>query len=1843
MTSLANKAILSGADNRPPMLDKDMYDSWKSIMELYTLNRQHGRMILESVENGPLLWPTVEENGVTRSKKYSELLATEVIQATNIILQGLPPEVYALVSTHKVAKELWKRIKMLMQGTSLTKQKRECKLYYEFDKVAYRKGESLRDFYLRFSLLLNDMNIYNMKLKQFQVNTKFLNTLPPEWSKFVTDVKLVRDLHTTNVYQLHAYLGQHEYHANEVRLMHERTSDLLALVANHQMNKSPYQPHQQSYQQHQFQPQVSTFQSSQYGTPYHSSQYASQAQSSTHLSITYASNDFQSSVNHNVYNPSSSIPQVEYAPAVHQQSEFSQPNTGLVVTVFQKGDDPIDAINHMMSFLTAGRQNSMTAGMSRQYTSGPSGTSGKQRVIVCYNCKGECHMSKQCTKPKRKRDEAWFKDKVLLVQAQTNGKVLHEEELDFFADPGIEETQSTQYVVTNNAAYQADDLDAYDSDCDEINSAKIALMANLSPALQDDLILSVIEQLKTQVVNCTKINQDNKNVNEILIAELERYKDQVKILKEQNNLEIDNLKHNLFEHLKESESLEQKVTLLKNNFQKEESRNIDSELALEKQVKELNNIVFKRNQSAQTVHMLTKPQFFYDHSTRQALGFQNPCYLKRAQQLEPKLYDGSVIQKTDAIVIRDSKETLMLEDESRSKMLQKQKDPMMSEKKVNTKPVDYAALNQLSKDFKTRFVPQTELSAEQAFWSRYSVNSEELNLSFSTTIVEVPKELPKVSMVNSSLKKLKFYLASFDVVVKERTTTTAITEGTWGFEHTKACFRDEIILFVKALNDLFNLFDQFLIDELIEVQNVFHQMEHAVEQHCVEKNNFQDKMNDVLKENERLLEQAISADIVNIVVHANVNYACKTVNECERCVTIKIELQRDFIKRECHDKLFKQYTTLEKHCISLETYKQLYDSIKSSRVRSKKQCDDLIKQVNIKSVENSDLNASLQEKVLVITALKETLSKLKGKAVVNEAVTLHPIDSELLKIDVAPLAPKLRNNTIAHNDYLKHTQEETATLREIVENERLLNPLNTSLDYACKYTKHIQELLIILKQTYPGINDLGTKLIAVTPKNNDKKIRFTEHIPSSGNTPVKTTSSTNVVSNALVLSSNVAEALKDADWVSAMQDELDQFARLKFWRLVPRPFKVIYKGKVFMDHIHSNSAHLEVNQDEPPIAKGSSSKSYPKASCFSQASHGNDSSADSFTHVSSRSTPKGGSILEVLDGMIKVGRSMGYDMEGCSKDIEQIISGSIGNSGGILCVWEETIFKKVDVSISDNFITLYGIWLPTNFKILIVMIVLGDFNEVRSEDERFGSIFHQSYAHEFNHFISSSGLLEVKMEGYSFTWSHSSASKMSKLDRFLVSEGIFVTFPTILTICLDRHLSDHCPILLNDIHTDYGPTPFRVYHSWFKRDGFDALVENAWNSFTHNDSNRLIRFKKKLQDLKKIIRVWIRESNASQPSCGCLKLNMSFPNRLSYDQVGDLDKDISIDEIRKAVWDYGESKSPGPDGFTFEFFRRYWHFIGPDFCAAVNCFFDKGRFSKGSNSSFIALIPKVHHLYLTIFYADDAVFIGEWSIENLDNLLKILSCFHLASGLCINVNKSHVLGISVPLDIVRQGALRIGCEVMQTPFKYLRVMVKTLSIGGRLTLLKSVLGAVPIYNMSLYKAPKCVLHELERPRNNFFKGGDSQDSKITWVAWAKVLSSKKNEGLGVSSFFALNRVLLLKWILDFPLNVRFPRLFALELDKDISVAAKWSAPSFDASFIRHVRDGVERNQWSALLHMLGTITLSSSPDRYFCDLNGDCAYRVKDIRSELDDLFLPSSGVATRWVNLVPIKVNIFA
>ncbi|GJW32869.1 reverse transcriptase domain-containing protein [Tanacetum coccineum] len=340
---------------------------------------------------------------------------------------------------------------------------------------------------------------------------------------------------------------------------------------------------------------------------------------------------------------------------------------------------------------------------------------GQARIVKCYNCQGEGHTARQCTKPKRPRNYALFKEKMLLI----------------------------------------DDLDAYDLDCDDICSAKVVLMANLlrfrhmqqtqnasvqdtiSSAQQDAMIMFVFEQMSNQVTNCNKIDLENKHVNKSLTAELEKYKERVKTFKQRLNVdlssreklidsqiddmicnknalkqEIDSLKQTLSKQIKEKESLLQTFTVFKNESKERENKYMDKEIDLEKKIKELDNIVYKVGQSAQTLHMLIKPQVFYDDTHKQALGYQNPFYLKKAQRIKPTLYDGSVIyRKHDVISVIDEEETLMLEEESRSKILAKQNDTISKEKKINIPLFNYSELNKLAEDFEKRFVPQKELSA----------------------------------------------------------------------------------------------------------------------------------------------------------------------------------------------------------------------------------------------------------------------------------------------------------------------------------------------------------------------------------------------------------------------------------------------------------------------------------------------------------------------------------------------------------------------------------------------------------------------------------------------------------------------------------------------------------------------------------------------------------------------------------------------------------------------------------------------------------------------------------------------------------------------------------------------------------------------------------------------------------------------------------------------------------------------------------------------------------------------------------------------------------------------------
>nr|GEW17340.1 copia protein [Tanacetum cinerariifolium] len=444
-------------------------------------------------------------------------------------------------------------------------------------------------------------------------------------------------------------------------------------------------------------------------------------------------------------------------------------------------------------------------------------------------------------------------------------------------------------------------------------------------------------------------------------------------------------------------------------------------------------------------------------------------------------------------------------------------------------------------------------------------------------------------------------------------------------------------------------------------------------------------------------------------------------------------------------------------------------------------------------------------------------------------------------------------------------------------------------------------------------------------------------------------------------------------------------------------------------------------------------------------------------HFQSVKDPKsGGSILYIIEDFIKVGQTMGYKMEGCIKDFEEIetkmekvdlfnikacwgninfdyvVSSSVGNSGGILCVWDPNLFYKENFTVSDYFIAIMRNWLPNNKKWNGEVLLMGDFNEVRLEEE--------------------SGLVEVPSGGFSFTWSHSSATKMSRLDRFLVSKNLQRSCPNLSSLTLDH--------------------------------GFDSFISDTWCNINIIEPNAMFKMAKKLKILKGHIRVWVKDKRASASN-----LKKDLKNKLS-------NIDSLIDKGK------GDPLSP----FLFILVMEILHL---SFQNVVNAGLFKGVVLNNS--------LQLSHL----FYADDAIFIGQWCTSNITAIIRVLECFFYASGLRVNLQKSKLMGVAVENSLVTSAANNIGCMTLSLTFPYLGVNVgghmsqiaswdlvinkvlsrlskwkmKVLSVGGRLTLLKSI--------------------------------------KMMLVKWNNVLASKEMGGLGVSSFYALNRTLIFKWVWRF--------------------------------------------------------------------------------------------------------------
>ncbi|GJS89399.1 hypothetical protein Tco_0772035 [Tanacetum coccineum] len=324
--------------------------------------------------------------------------------------------------------------------------------------------------------------------------------------------------------------------------------------------------------------------------------------------------------------------------------------------------------------------------------------------------------------------------------------------------------------------------------------------------------------------------------------------------------------------------------------------------------------------------------------------------------------------------------------------------------------------------------------------------------------IEAPQELPKASLVNTSLKNLKYHLGQFNNVVKKHIMANALIEGEWGFEHTKVVFQNEIIPFLKNLKDIFNVFDKDLLNK-----------------------------KQFLIENDRLLDQIISQDIMNIVVNSSVDVnTCVKVNSsvvindsvnyvemCNKCLELEAELikQHNMVEKDEYNRLSKRFSKLEQHCISLEIAMQLNKEIFQKNKTSVNQTEPSFDQL----FELNNLKAELQAKDTTIEKLKTNIKHLNKTSTTNnvkkdidEIETIN-IELEHRKLDPVILAPKVKNNREAHEYYLKHTMEKAAILREL-----------------------IQELLGYVRDTCLDIYRPSEKLVVVTPINKRKKVQFAD-------------------------------------------------------------------------------------------------------------------------------------------------------------------------------------------------------------------------------------------------------------------------------------------------------------------------------------------------------------------------------------------------------------------------------------------------------------------------------------------------------------------------------------------------------------------------------------------------------------------------------------------------------------------------------------------------------------------------------------------------------------------------------
>ncbi|GJU61462.1 hypothetical protein Tco_1243297 [Tanacetum coccineum] len=577
------------------------------------------------------------------------------------------------------------------------------------------------------------------------------------------------------------------------------------------------------------------------------------------------------------------------------------------------------------------------------------------------------------------------------------------------------------YVVDSHADYTSDsNMIPYDQYVKD--NAVPVVQSNVSSVPNDAyrMILNDIYEPSAQYVFVTT---QNNVVDKSLTAELATYKEQVELyerrakfeltereqkideqlrivitdrnIKEENlKKELHSLKLQLTSTINHNKSMVEEVTSLKKDFKQKENKFLEEFLDMKALKEKVEDKLYKQDQSLQTVHMLCKPKPYYDEQRKVAIGYKNPLCLTRAKQVQPALYNGHEIIKTNHVpaIVHNSEDTLEIAEITRKKMNEKMKDPECVKKKVKIAPHDYSKENYLA-----TFTPQTQLTPEQIFWSNDLIKMKAEALKGQTTTSRpikaltvyppntpttlVPRVLPTKSQVKINIFALIQLFSEFEKTCKKRITPTGLTEGERGFEQTKECYLTEVIPFFKTLKEHFEGIQKALTKEVKEMKEIFEELKAEVDQNVMNRKYDEIEQKHLLIANDNLIADCLSKDVFYIATNSELTVSrftemhdAHTVVQA-RCLELEAKLSKlcDKVQKDDHTELVKHFSNLEVNHLNLQLkYQNLKESFGNNKSLPARDTPDFDSVFEI-----GKIKASIQGKDNAIKKLRMQISQLK--------------------------------------------------------------------------------------------------------------------------------------------------------------------------------------------------------------------------------------------------------------------------------------------------------------------------------------------------------------------------------------------------------------------------------------------------------------------------------------------------------------------------------------------------------------------------------------------------------------------------------------------------------------------------------------------------------------------------------------------------------------------------------------------------------------------------------------------------------------------------------------------------